>query len=88
MSTLSSPPATERLLAPPAFLEAQAAFLRDRPELLQERRGQWVAYHGATRIAVAATRDGLWEECLRQGYQEFLVRRVWPRVEAHFISAL
>src|SRR5262249_46130486 len=49
-----------RASTPPAILEAQATFWRDLPELLRERRGQWVAYHGAHRIGVGATKAALW----------------------------
>ncbi len=75
-------------LGPPAILEAQATYLRDLPELLKEHRGQWVAYYGTTRIALAATSEALWKECQRQGYREFLVRYIEPHVPVHFISAL
>ncbi len=88
MSELPSQPDVERLLAPPIILEAQEAFLRDLPELLKERHGQWVAYHGAQRIGFGTTKSALWRECRRQGYEDFLVRRIWPYPESDFISAL
>ena len=89
MSTLPSfPPDAEQPLAPPAILEAHAAFLRDLPELLRERRGQWVAYRGAQRIGFGATQTALWHEGVRQGYEEFLVCRIWPFPETDLISAL
>jgi hypothetical protein len=84
---LGSDPAS-RASTPPAILEAQTAFLRDLPELLQERRGQWVAYYGDRRIGFAETEDALGRECLRQGYTDYLVRCVGPRAEVDFISAL
>jgi hypothetical protein len=77
-----------RASTPPAILEAQEAFQRDLPALLGERRGQWVAYHGDHRIGFGRTQDALWEECLRQGYHDFLIRRIWPYAETDFISAL
>ena len=90
----SSSPLTEHLpegtshATPPALLEAQQTYLQGLPALLKERPGQWVAYHGTTRLALGDTKDGVWEECLRQGYQEFLLRRIRPHVEADFISVL
>jgi hypothetical protein len=77
-----------RSSTPAAILEAQEAFLQDLPELLKERCGQWVAYHGRSRLGFGATKTALWQECLRQGYQEFLIRRIRPRPEADVISAL
>ncbi len=77
-----------RASTPPAILEAQTAFLRDLPRLLTERRGQWVAYSGAKQIGFAETEEALEQECSRQGYAEFLIRRVRPRAEVDFISAL
>ena len=35
--------------------------------LLEERRGQWVAYHGERRLGIGPTPTGLYDECLRQG---------------------
>ena len=73
---------------PPAILEAQRVYLQDLPELLKTHRGQWVAYYGTERLAIAATQDALCEECFARGYQEFFIRRIEPHVETHFISAL
>jgi hypothetical protein len=47
--------------------QACQAFERDCPELLAEHRGEWVAYHGDRRIALAPTRAELWQECVRRG---------------------
>jgi hypothetical protein len=77
-----------RASTPPAILQAQEVFLRELPELLKERRGQWVAYHGDRRIGFGRTEHALWRECVRQGYQDFLIRRIWPYPETDFISAL
>jgi hypothetical protein len=73
---------------PPEILEAQRVFLQDLPELLKTRRGQWVAYYGTERLGFGATKDALWDECCARGYQEFLIRRIRPRAEFEFISAL
>ena len=88
MSEVPSYSDSDRPLAPPIIMEAQAAFLRDLPELLKELYGQWVAYYGAQRIGFGKTQAALWNECLRQGYEDFLVRRIWPIPESDFISAL
>ena len=77
-----------RASTPPEILEAQETFERDLPELLKERRGQWVAYYGSQRIALAADEMALLEECWRQGYEEFLVRRIRPYPPFDYISAL
>ena len=77
-----------RASTPPAILEAQEQFLRDLPELLRERRGQWVAYYGNHQIGFSKDDLVLWQECLRQGYQECLIRRIWPHPETDYISAL
>ncbi len=73
---------------PPAILEAQRVYLQDLPELLKTHRGQWVAYYGKERLAVAATQDALCEECFARGYQEFFIRCIEPHHEFDFISAL
>ena len=88
MSEVPSQPDAERPLAPPIVLEAGEAFRRDLPQLLQERPGQWVAYHGAQRLGFGTTQTALWNECLRQGYEDFIVIRILAYPESDFISAL
>jgi hypothetical protein len=88
MSESLSQPEVERPLAPPIVLEAGEAFRRDLPELLKERPGQWVAYYGAQRLGFSTSKTTLWNECLRQGYEDFIVVRIWPYPESDFISAL
>jgi hypothetical protein len=63
--------------------QAWAAFQRDYPQLVQERCGQWVAYHGDRQIGFAPTRGELYQECLRQGCRpdEFVVCSIEPVVE-------
>ena len=73
---------------PPAILEAQRVYLQDLPELLKTHRGQWAAYYGTERLAIAATQDALLEECFARGYQEFFIRCIEPHREFDFISAL
>jgi hypothetical protein len=77
-----------RASTPPEILEAQTTFLQDLPELLKERRGQWVAYYGSKRIAIAPTEMALNEECRRQGYRHCLIRCIWPYPPFGYISAL
>lgn len=84
---LGSDPAI-RASTPPAILEAQRVFLQDLPELLQMRRGQWVAYYGTERLGFGITKETLWQECCARGYDEFLIRCIEPHVETDFISAL
>src|SRR5690242_12347504 len=61
---------------------SQAAFRRDLPQLLQERPGQWVAYHGDVRIGFGSSKRVLYQECLRQGLPigDFAVRSIEPEV--------
>ena len=79
-----------RASTPPIILEAQAAFFADLPEMLRERYGQWVAYHGKHRIGFGKDDWALEEECLRQGYNEneLLIYLVYPYPETDYISAL
>jgi hypothetical protein len=79
----SSPPATttgeqDRYAA--LGKQATLAFWRDLPQLLRERPGQWVAYHGDRQLGFGATRWELWQECLRRGLvpDEFVVRSIEP----------
>lgn len=60
---------------PPLKREAAAVFRRELPQLLNERHGQWVAYHGAERIGFAPTREQLVRECVDRGLkrEEILV---------------
>jgi hypothetical protein len=68
----------------PIIRQAQEAFCRDLPGLLQDRKRSrpWVAYHGAVRIALGSSKRELYQVCLRRGLQlgEFLVRRIAPQV--------
>jgi hypothetical protein len=79
-TSLSSPstkgPSSSAALGKQALL----AFWRDLAQLLQERPGQWVAYHGDRQLGFASTGTELWRECLRQGLSptEFVVRSIEP----------
>jgi hypothetical protein len=65
---------------PPLIRLAQQTFRRELPELLRERPGQWVAYHGEERIALGRSKRELCQECLRRGIaaDAFLVCSIEP----------
>jgi hypothetical protein len=71
---------TQQTKAVPLGKQALLAFWRDLPQLLQERPGQWVAYHGDQQLGFGRTRTELWHELLRRGLQpaEFLIRSIEP----------
>ncbi len=64
----------------PMVAKSQAAFRRDLPELLKERSGQWVAYHGDTQIGFADSDATLCQQCLARGltWDQFVVRSIEP----------
>jgi hypothetical protein len=65
-----------------------AAFKRDLPRLLQERPGQWVAYHGDEQVGFAATDLELWQQCLKRwSHDEFVVCCIEPELDAYIISS-
>jgi hypothetical protein len=66
----AEPPSEEPIVIPPRIVEAQLAFRRDLPQLLHERPGQWVAYHGGQRIGFGRSGRELYEECHRRGLDE------------------
>lgn len=51
---------------------SKEAFLKDLPALLKrnDRRGQWVVYHGHKRLGFAATETELYQKCRRRGLAE------------------
>ena len=73
---------------PPEILEAQRTFFADLPKLLRERPGQWVAYYGRRRLGFGKTKTALCKDCIRQGHEEFLIRRIRSYPETDYISAL
>jgi hypothetical protein len=70
----------------PLMAEADEAFHRDFPQLMQERPGEWVAYHGSECIGFAPTKDLLVRECLGRGLKrgDFFVTCVEPQDEIQF----
>ncbi len=71
------------LQIPPLIELAWVGFRRDLAQLLRERPGQWVAYHGDKPIGYDKTKTKLYQECLRRGIDEdeFLVLCIEPLVE-------
>ncbi|HYW81982.1 MAG TPA: hypothetical protein VFB30_01925 [Spirochaetia bacterium] len=63
---------------PALGLLALETFRRDRPRLMEERPGQWVAYHGDRLICFAKTPPDLYQELDRRGLkftgQEYVIR--------------
>ncbi len=60
---------------PPMIRVAQAAFLRDLPQLIGGHRRSWVAYHGNRRVAIGSSKRQLFKECTVQKLppDEFIV---------------
>ncbi|HKI33203.1 MAG TPA: DUF5678 domain-containing protein [Gemmataceae bacterium] len=61
---------------------ALATYRRDLARLLEERPGQWVAYHGDQLVGFAKTQRELVEECIRRGYRgrDYLVDCIEPEL--------
>jgi hypothetical protein len=68
---------------PPMVQRAQAAFRRDRPQLLKTYKGRWVAYNGDWQLAIGRSKTDLIQLCLRRGFNgdEFVVRYIQPESE-------
>ncbi len=64
----------------PVITHAQSTFRRDLDQLLRERPGQWVAYHGEQRLGFGPTKTRLYQECVSRGYGpgQFVVRFIQP----------
>ncbi len=65
---------------------AQAAFLRDLPQLIGKHRRSWVAYHGNRRIAIGPSKRRLFKECTVQRVppDEFIVRLIEVEMPEEF----
>jgi hypothetical protein len=65
---------------PPLIQLAQETFEHDLAELLKEREGQWVAYHGDRQLGFGKSKTELYRECLRRGLpdDEFVVYGIEP----------
>jgi hypothetical protein len=61
---------------------ALATYRRDLPRLLEERPGQWVAYHGDQLVGFAKTARELYQECERRGYRgrDYVVDCIEPEL--------
>jgi hypothetical protein len=57
---------------PPAAQQSKAAFLRDLPNLLSDKRKthKWVAYHGDECIAFGVSQRELFKTCFERGLRE------------------
>ncbi len=79
LDALGQPP----IIIPPQIALAQETFYRDLPRLLQERLGQWVAYHGDRLVGFSKTKTELYRECAQRGlpHDEFLIRSIEPQEE-------
>src|SRR6266496_1927831 len=68
--------------SPPEFARCQAAFLRDLPALLADKKtaGKWALYHGGKRVKFATTQKQLIRHCLKQGWrrEDYYVDMVIP----------
>lgn len=64
----------------PRTREAHEVFNRELPRPLEERPGQWVAYHGPRRIGFASTKEEIYRACREQGLKddELLVDCIEP----------
>ena len=77
----SAEPAAEHVCTiSPMVAKSQEAFRRELPELLKNRYGQWVAYHGDERLGFGRTQLELYRECLRRGLkdEDFVVWGISP----------
>ncbi len=54
----------------PMIEAATAQFQHDLPELLKDRRGQWVIYHGAKLLGFGGTKTDLLQACYSRGYSD------------------
>ncbi len=63
---------------PPMIRAAQAAFLRDLPQLVTHHRRVWAAYHGDRQVAIGSSKRQLFKECAAQKLPpaEFIVRLI------------
>jgi hypothetical protein len=66
----------------PFILWAEDAFRHDLAHLLEERPGQWVAYHGHQQLGFAPTKQQLYQECVNRGLQpeEFHILSIEPEM--------
>ena len=67
----ADPTATTRPrgLSAPFIEEASEAFRGELAQLLEERPGQWVGYHGSERIGFAPTKEEMYRQCRERGLE-------------------
>ncbi|HEX5270740.1 MAG TPA: DUF5678 domain-containing protein [Gemmataceae bacterium] len=73
----NQPPAAEKPTLGPLAL---ATYRRDLERLMEERPGQWVAYHGDQLVGFAKTDLELYQLCKHRGYQrqDYIVAPIEP----------
>jgi hypothetical protein len=54
----------------PIIRTAVEKFVRDLPELMKDRRGQWAIYHGAKLLGFGGTKTDLLQACYARGYPD------------------
>jgi hypothetical protein len=66
---------------PPGIAQGMQKFNDDLEELLQEHRGEWVAYGAQGRIALGQSKRAIYQHCLDLGLNErdFIVQKVLPK---------
>ncbi len=71
---------------PPMIRVAQAAFLRDLPQMVGEHRRRWVACHGDRRVAIGSSKRQLFRDCTTQKLppDEFIVRLIEVEMPEEF----
>jgi hypothetical protein len=67
----------------PIIRAAVEIFNRDLPELMKNRRGQWVIYHGEELLGFGGTKTDLLQACYARGYpdEELYVVRIEEETE-------
>ena len=67
----------------PLIRLAAEKFERDLPELIKNRRGQWVIYHGARLLGFGGTKTDLLRACYARGYpdEELYVAKIEEEVD-------
>ncbi len=83
-TTSSDVPQSTKLELPRDLADAQAAFEKCLPQLMQSHYGQWVAFHGDRLIGTADNEADLYALCFRRGLEreQFIIRCLMPEMLA------
>jgi hypothetical protein len=83
-TTSSNVSPSTKLELPRDLADAQAAFEKCLPQLMQSHYGQWVAFHGDRLIGTADSEADLYETCFRRGLEQeqFIIRCLLPEMLA------